>query len=153
MSNYSTLVDWAKTQTEDRLGSVLQILDIPANESNHDAPDQYGGVALLALRATRPETHLRFLVREVVDQMPEGPAKDFANHQIFIANAWYHYSGLKYSPVFHPGQPAIPNLYAVPDHADPSDPQANPGYQTVQAITNALNALQDPVTGQSFPHV
>lgn len=147
MSNFATLVDWAKSQTEDLLASVLQALGVTVNTSNHDTPGQYGDVALRALRPTRPETHYRFVTREIVDTIPEGPEKDFANHLIGAANAWYHYSGLKFAPCHDAQGHTIANLYACPDIPDPSDPTGRPGFQTVQSITDALNALPDPVTG------
>lgn len=146
MSNFATAVDYLKTLNEDQIADILRTLHVEPNTSNHDTPDQNGAVALRGLRPTRPETHFRFVTREIVDTMPDGPEKDAANHQIFVANAWYHYSGLKFSPCHDAQGHAIPNLFAVPDVADPSDPAARPGFKTVQAITDALNALADPVT-------
>jgi hypothetical protein len=144
MSNFDTLIDAAKDKSEEELAGWLQVLGVSPNRSPHDAPDQYGAVAIHAIRATRPEAKDRWITREIADSLPPGPAKDFANHQIWIANGWYMFAKMMIHAASDENNNAIPNVMVAAD----TDPRTFiPVLPTIQSLTDWLNSQPDPSAG------
>lgn len=145
MSNFATLIDWAKTQTEDALGTALQTLGVAPNASAHDEPDQFGAVQVRQLRPGRHESKLRWISQEVVDTLPPGPTKDFAQQQIDIVNGWYNIDQSDTVWAAHDSRGrGIPGVMAM---ASVDKRTGNPIFPTLALFVAHTNALPDDVVG------
>lgn len=157
MSNKATLLAWVNLQDETACGAAMELLGIaPAVENGHDDPDSNSAVRLTGLRQNHPKANSRVIVKEIVDALPEGHAKDLGNANLLYVNALNLFMGWEYSAAR-----AGVNGSGAQAHIDPhSDNLPNvlvfaareartnvPLLDTVQKATDYLNSLPDSAFG------
>lgn len=76
MTNKTTLQKWVDGRTEQECGDLITLLQVPANDATHDAPDADGEVALIGVRADHPFASKRWALGEIGDALPPGHAKN-----------------------------------------------------------------------------
>lgn len=145
MSNFATLIDEARTRTEDELAGWLQKLGLTVNNSEHDAPDQYGAVQARQMRPGRHESRLRWITQDVVNTLPAGPTKDFAQQQIDIVDGWYNIDQNTKEWAAHDVHgKVVPGVMAA---CSKNKRTGDPVYPTLAALVAAINPLPDDFTG------
>jgi hypothetical protein len=157
MSNKSTLLAWVNGQDELACGAALELLGFTAQPSTgHDEPDSRGMVALTGLRPNHPRTGFRCYVKEVIDALPAGPAKDLGNANLRYVNAlnmilrWKNsaaragYIGSGDTAHVDPHSDNIPNslVFAAKDARSDA-----PLLDTVQKATEFLDNMPDSAFG------
>lgn len=156
MSNKSTLLAAVNAMDEAACGAAMELLGIPQVENGHDTPDAQGLVAFTGLRAGHPRASFRFYVKDVVDALPDGHAKDLGVANLRYMNAlnmiesvqdWGPLSGVVGTGAnarIDGRSPTIPNalVFAAKDARTDA-----PLFDTVQKATDFLNSKPDSAFG------
>lgn len=157
MSNKSTLLAAVNAMDEAACGAAMELLGVPQQaDTGHDAPDANGAVSLTGLRPSHPKAGSRIIIKEVVDALPEGHAKDIGNANLLYVNALNMFMGWEYSAA-RAGEIGAGGNAHIDPHSDnlpnvivfaARDARNNvPLVDTVQKATDYLNNLPDSAFG------
>lgn len=157
MSNKSLLLADVSAMDEAACAAALELLGLPQQvESGHDDADANAAVAFTGLRPNHPKAGSRFIIKEVVDALPEGHAKDIGNANLLYVNALNMFMGWEYSAAragvvgtgayahIDPHSDNLPNTMVFAARV------ARTGevlHNTVQKVTDFLNNLPDSAFG------
>jgi hypothetical protein len=166
MSNKSTLLAWVNAQDESACAAAMELLGIAQPVDNgHDTPDANSAVLLTGLRPNHPKANSRVIVKEIVDALPDGHAKDIGNANLLYVNALNMFMGWEYSAAragvtgtgamahIDPHSDNLPNVlvFAARDARTGAEL-----HDTVQGATEYLNSLPDSAfgtpSGDGFHH-